>query len=73
MNNNNIKSELKAALKNLDLTTATVKDIQTAVNKNSPQIYSEVISKMADIEKVLKNRDLSQKLNYDNCYILAIN
>lgn len=73
MNNNNIKSELKAALKNLDLTTATVKDIQTAVNKNSPQIYSEVISKMANIEKVLENRDLSQKLNYDNCYILAIN
>ena len=73
MNNKNIKSKLKAALKNLDLTTATVKDIQMAVSENSPQIYSKVMNKMPNIEKVLKNRDLSQKLNYDNCYILAIN
>ena len=54
MSKTKIKSELKSALKNVNLTTATIKDIQNAIKQNSPQIYSEVMSKITDIEKILK-------------------
>lgn len=68
-----IKSKLKAALKNLDLTTATIKDIQMAVSKNDYKIYPKLMNKITDIEEVLQSRDLYDKLTYDNCYISAIN
>lgn len=68
-----IQSDLKFALKNLDLTTATMQDIQNAVERRSPQIYQEVINKTSEIEEVLKSRDISKNLNYDKCYIAAIN
>lgn len=75
MNNKNIKSELKLALKSIDLTTATIEDIENAVNQNinSDQIRKEIMKKAADIEKILKSRDLHKKLTYDNCYVSAIN
>lgn len=73
MSKTNIKSELKSALKNVNLTTATIKDIQNAIKQNSPQVYSEVMSKITDIEKILKNRNLHERLTYDNCYVLALN
>lgn len=73
MSNSNIKSELKAALKNLDLTTATINDIQMAVSKYDYKIYPKFMSKIADVDKVLQSRDLYDKLTYDNCYVSAIN
>lgn len=73
MSKTNIKSELKSALKNVNLTTATIKDIQNAIKQNSPQVYSEVMNKITDIEKILKNRNLHERLTYDNCYVLALN
>lgn len=73
MKNKSIKSELKKALKNINLTTATVKDIENAVKEKSPQIYSEVMDKIDEIQKILKSRDLHEKLTYDNCYVAALN
>lgn len=73
MGSSKIRTELAYALKNVNLTTATIEDIQKAVSKKSPQIYQEVMDKIPEIERVLKNRDISKKLNYDSCYVSAIN
>lgn len=73
MSDRNIKTKLKTALKDLDLTTATLEDIQMAVSETSPTIYPQIMRKTAEIEKLLNDRDLCKKLTYNNCYVSAIN